>query len=436
MAAPAADELIELARCSAAVRRPEPAWMAERRQAAAELIAGRGFPTRKDEDWRYLPLDEVLAQSFELPAGRKGALDEARRLLETTSAGLGTSRLVFVNGRFSPPLSRRGSLPPETRLCDVSTALAEPRAWPLSTSGVTASRHAFGALSRVLSVDGAFLELPPATSVDDPIELVYLTVPDGRRLLVTPRTVLHLGEGSRATVVETHAGEPGAGYLAVAATEVHLDPGARLEHYRLQLEPDDALHVSSLEARQRADSRLRSHLVALGGHIARHEVDVLLEGEEAEVDLDGLYLPSGDQYHDQPVLVDHAAPRCASRQRYAGVVDGSGHAVFNGHVVVRPGAAGTDARQSNANLLLSERAEVDTRPRLEIFADDVACSHGATVGRLDADALFYLRSRGIPEPVARAVLVEGFARQMTERIELDPLRTWAERLIADRIGSP
>ncbi|MGH9047844.1 MAG: SufB/SufD family protein, partial [Acidimicrobiales bacterium] len=202
----------------------------------------------------------------------------------------------------------------------------------------------------------------------------------------------------------------------------------------LQLESERAYHLSCFEVHQARGSRLGTRLVALGAQIARHEVRVFLDEEGAEASLDGLYLPWGNQHHDHPVLVEHVAPRGTSQQRYVGIVDERGRGVFNGHVVVHQGAAGTDASQSNKNLLLSARAEVDTRPRLEIFADDVACAHGASVGRLDADALFYLRSRGIPERRARGLLVHGFAAQMIERLGIDPLRLGVQKMITARLG--
>jgi Fe-S cluster assembly protein SufD len=243
------------------------------------------------------------------------------------------------------------------------------------------------------------------------------------------------GPGSRATIVETHTGLPGEVYCTNAVTEVVLEAGAVVEHYKIQDEADSAFHLALLDVRQDRESHFSSHVFALGSHIARHEVRVNLEGEGADVNLDGLYLPRGDQLHDNPVLVVHAAPGGTSRQLYKGVVDEQGHGVFNGHIVVRPGASGTDARQTNKNLLLSDDAEIDTRPRLEILTDDVKCAHGAAVGRLDEEALFYLRSRGVPEQVARAILTYAFAREMVDLIPLEDLRARVENLVADRLAT-
>jgi Fe-S cluster assembly protein SufD len=250
----------------------------------------------------------------------------------------------------------------------------------------------------------------------------------------SPRSVVLAGPASRAAIVETYVGVPGDVYCTNAVTEVVLEEGAEVEHYKVQDEPETAFHLALLDVRQGRGSRFSSHSVALGSSIARHEVRVGLEAEGAEVRLDGLYMPRGDQHHDNPILIEHAAPHCTSRQLYKGVLDGHGQGVFNGRVVVCPGAVGTDASQTNKNLLLSDHAEVDTRPRLEIFADDVKCTHGAAVGRLDEDAVFYLRSRGVPHLAARGLLIYAFANEMVERLRLEPLRSLVEKLVAHRLA--
>jgi len=415
-----------------------PFWLARARHDAARWIEVHGFPTKKHEDWRYLPLDPVLAEAFEVGGSEPApaAAAWAKETVERCSIGRLGSRLVFLNGRFVPHLSRITALPHGVVVSNLGPALTAEAAHARAATLRRARepRHAFAALNIALAADGALVEVPAGVVLDEAIELVYLTDPAGRALLTSPRSLLYFGKESQATIVETHCGAAGARYCTNAVTHVLLDAGAAVEHYRLQDESDHAFHFSSLDVRQAAGSHFRSHLVALGAEIARHEVEVLLGGEGAALDLGALYLPQGTQHHDHPVLVEHAAPGCTSRQRYVGIVDDCAHGVFNGHVIVRPGAAGTDASQSNKNLLLSERAEVDTRPRLEIFTDDVACAHGAAVGRLDADALFYLRSRGVPEPRARGILVRGFAAQALECLTLAPLRARAEGLIAGRLG--
>ncbi|MGH9171847.1 MAG: Fe-S cluster assembly protein SufD [Acidimicrobiales bacterium] len=412
-------------------------WLARDRRDAARWIGIHGFPTRKDEDWRYVPLGRVLAEPFEVGdmaavPGAGGAW--ARDVLDACSLGLAGNRLVFVNGCFAPDLSQLAARPPGVLVSSLGPTLAGAHARPLAWQVSSEPRHAFAALNTALATDGALVEIPARVVLDEVIELVYLTDPGRQALLTSPRSTLFFGKESKATIVDTYAGPAGARYCSNSVTNVLLDAGADVEHYRLQDESAEAFHFSTLDVRLMEGSHFRSHLVALGSEVARHEVQVLLGGDGAAVDLDALSLSRGRQYHDHPVLVDHATPGGASRQRYVAIIDGHAHGVFNGHVIVRPGAAGTDASQSNKNLLLSDRAEVDTRPRLEIFTDDVACAHGAAVGRLDADALFYLRSRGIPETVARNLLVRGFATQALDQLTLAPFHARAEALISGRLA--
>lgn len=432
---PLAQSLEQLAHQTPRSAPEEPSWLTRVRLDAQRWVVDHGFPTKKEEDWRYLTLASILALPLEWSSTAELVVHaRTTEVVHAQSLQLGGPRLVFVNGRFAPTLSRTEGL--LEAVPSVASALAvdpdrvrglylEPRGRP---------EHAFSALNAALAIDGVLIDLPAHTTLVEPIEMISVSVPGVKPRLSCPRSLIRLGEGSKATFVETHVGTPGARYVTNAVTRVDLGAGAELSRYHLQLESDQSHHFSSLEVHQARASRFSNSVVAFGAETARHEVRVFLDEEDAEVSLDALYLPSDGQHHDHPILVEHLAPRCTSRQRYVGVVDGSGHGVFNGHVVVRPGAAGTEASQTNKNLLLSERAEVDTRPRLEILADDVACAHGAAVGRIDEGALFYLRSRGIPRSRARSVLILGFAAQMVERLALAPLRARVSELIATRLG--
>jgi Fe-S cluster assembly protein SufD len=295
--------------------------------------------------------------------------------------------------------------------------------------------HAFTAVNTALAEDGAFIQVAADTLVTAPIELVFLSDAQGSPVVSNPRSLILAESGSRVAVVETYAGTTGVVMCTNAVTQVALGEGAQVEHYKIQDEPDTAFHLSLLDVRQGPDSRFSSGSVELGSKIARNEVRVRLEGDGADVAIDSLYLPFGDQHHDNPILIEHAAPRCTSRQLYKGIADDRGHGVFNGHIIVWPGAPGTDASQTNKNLLLSDHAEIDTRPRLEIFTDDVKCTHGAAVGALDEEALFYLRSRGVPHEAARALLTYGFAREMLDLIPSESLRTHVETLVSARLSS-
>ncbi len=272
--------------------------------------------------------------------------------------------------------------------------------------------------------------------MDGLIELLFYSDGRGSPVMSNPRSMILAGPGSRLAVVETYAGTAGSTTFTNTVNRVVVGSGATVDHYKIQDEPDTGFHLGLLDVRQGPDSRFSSLSVALGSLIARHEVRVRLEGEGAHTTINGLYLPGGDRHHDNPILVEHVAPRCTSRQLYKGIATDRGHGVFNGRIVVRPGAPGADASQTSKNLLLSDHAEIDTRPRLEILTDDVKCTHGAAVGALDADAIFYLRSRGVPLEQALAILTTAFAHEMLETIREAPLRTHLETLVDAHLATP
>ena len=413
-----------------------PAWLTEARRAAFEWVAEYGFPTLKDEDWRYTRLGPILGIPFE-PAVAGVSHRLSSSTIDALAADLGGTRLVFVNGYFAPELSRLTELGEGVTVTNLASVLAEgaERLEPLLSRPFGQHHHAFTALNTALAEDGAFIYLAAGTTVDEPIQLVFFSDSGGSPLVSSPRSVVLAGPGSQATIVETHAGIEGDVYCTNAVTEVVLEEGAAVEHYKVQDESESAFHLALVDVRQGRDSQFSSRSIALGSSIARHEVRVRLEAEGAEVSLDGLYMPRRDQHHDNPILIEHAAPNCISHQLYKGVLDGHGQGVFNGRVVVHPGAAGTDAAQTNKNLLLSDHAEVDTRPRLEIYADDVKCTHGAAVGQLDEDAVFYLRSRGIPHQAARGLLIYAFVNEMVERLRPEPLRSLVGKLVNDRLAT-
>ena len=415
---------------------PGPAWLTQARQASVEWATMRGFPTLKDEDWKYTRLGPLLDVPFERAEARAG-----RRVSSSTVEALAIDatsiRLVFINGFFAPELSSMTGVPDGVTVTNLASVLAEGGAGlePFFSHPFGEHDHAFTAVNTALAEDGAFIQVAADTLVTAPIELVFLSDAQGSPVVSNPRSLILAESGSRVAVVETYAGTTGAVMCTNAVTQVALGEGAQVEHYKIQDEPDTAFHLSLLDVRQGPDSRFSSGSVELGSKIARNEVRVRLEGDGADVAIDSLYLPFGDQHHDNPILIEHAAPRCTSRQLYKGIADDRGHGVFNGHIIVWPGAPGTDASQTNKNLLLSDHAEIDTRPRLEIFTDDVKCTHGAAVGALDEEALFYLRSRGVPHEAARALLTYAFAREMLDLIPSESLRTHVETLVSARLSS-
>jgi Fe-S cluster assembly protein SufD len=394
----------------------------------------RGFPTLKDEDWRYTRLGPLLDVPFErAEAGADHRISSST--IEALTIDAESTRLVFINGFFAPELSSMTEVPDGVTVTNLASVLAEGGAGlePFFSHPFGEHDHAFTALNTCLFEDGAFIHLPAGSLVTAPIELVFLSEAQGSPVVSNPHSLILAGPGSRVAVIETYAGNTGAITCTNTVTQVVLEEGAQVEHYKVQDEPDTGFHLALLDVRQGPESRFSSGSVALGSKIARNEVRVRLEGEGAEAAIDSLYLPCADQHHDNPILIEHAAPRCTSRQLYKGIADERGHGVFNGRIIVWPGAQGTDASQTNKNLLLSDHAEIDTRPRLEIFTDDVKCTHGAAVGALDEEALFYLRSRGVPHEAARALLTYAFAREVLDLIPSESLRTHVDTLVADQL---
>jgi Fe-S cluster assembly protein SufD len=422
-----AEESLE--RLLAARATPEPGFLAAQRAEGAAAFRRLRLPTTKHEDWRYTSLAALA--DLEL---RRAAVAPAPAALDLPAA----PRLVFVNGRFDFGLSDLAGLPAGAHAGSLADALARTPELvePWLGRRAQSSDHAFAGLNAALFEDGAFLVFPEGTRTERTVHLVHLAAPAAGAAApaIHPRHVVVAGAGAHVGLAEHYAGADGA-YLVNALTEVYAAEGAEVEHYRVQREGAGAFHVGLVEIEQGRSSRYRSHSVALGAQLARVESRALLAAERAECTLEGLYVSRGTQLHDHLVLVDHASPWCTSRELFKGVLDERGHGVFSGRITVRPGAQKTDAGQVNSNLLLSEDAIIDTKPQLEIDADDVKCSHGGSVGQLDDDALFYLRSRGLDAATARALLTYAFASELVERVRPADLRERVRRLVAGRLPS-
>jgi Fe-S cluster assembly protein SufD len=388
----------------------------------AQLDA-RSFPSAREEAWRYTPVDEIVARlnaatpSTPMPTSMSMGL--TRSVVDALAGDHGGLRLVFVNGAHAVELSDR-ALPTTGlwcgRLADVAPAFEADR-----LAAIDVVSDGFQALNRAAGRDAAVVLVDDGARVDDVVHIVHLSVPGDSPAASHPRTIVAAGDGSRVTVIETFCGLPGAA-VTNASSAVRVGRDATVTYHRVQLEARDATHIGHARVDQGVGSRLRATSVMLGADIARAAIDVHLDGADARADLAGLYVLAGHQHHDTVVTVDHAAARGTSTQLFKGVMDDHARGSFSGHVVVRGDTVGTDADQSNHNLLLSPTAQADTRPWLEIFADEVRCVHGATVGRLDDDALFYLRSRGVPLAAARAMLIEAFGREVLDTIEPTSLR--------------
>jgi Fe-S cluster assembly protein SufD len=384
-----------------------------------------GLPTGRDEPWHYFPtavLDRLL--SVAVRPRRSVSLDP--RQVDLMAGGFGGDRVVFVNGVHDPGSSRTGGSE-GVRVSTIGSAGAGGPA-PGDVRAGTYRTDATVELNTALAVDGAVVVID-AHARHALVHVVHVTVPDREETHATfPLVRISVAEGATATVVESFVGSAGPA-LVDASTELVMAPRSRLAYHRVQVEGSSTTHLGRLAARLEAGSELFATSVSLGAELARTSFEVTLAGDDASVELDGLYLPSGRQHLDHTLTVHHRAHRTSSTQRFKGVIDDEARGSFTGHVIVDPRTTGTTAEQTNHNLLLSGRAEADTRPWLEILADDVSCTHGATVGRLDPEALFYLRSRGIPERAAREVLVQGFIQEIVDRVDDPDLRAHVEARI-------
>lgn len=405
-------------------------WIADLRARARTRFQEAGFPTTREEAWRYTNLAPLARLSFE-PFARDAIAVPAPRLQELTFADLGAQRLVFVNGRFRAELSSIS----RTQAGVVVGSLADVmEQQPQSLDGYLGDigaieRGALAALNTAFLLDGAYVRFSAGTVADAPIHLIYVSTENA---LAQPRTLIVAEAGSRATVIEQYVSLDESRYFSNALTEVALAADAKIEHYRVQQQGVQAYHVGGLYVRQDRASEFNSHAIDLGGFLVRSDTHTIL-AEGAACTLNGLYLAGGRQHVDNHTVIEHAKPRSTSRELYKGVLDGRARAVFNGRVVVHPDAQQSDAQQTNNNLLLSEDAEVDTKPELEIYADDVKCSHGATVGQLDPDQLFYLRARALDEATARDLLTFAFANDVLQRFRLVPMRAALDRNLMSRL---
>lgn len=398
-------------------------WLAERRAAALEQFRATGFPTPRVEAWKYTPVRALEKLAF-APAPHHPGPIGVDALPSVMPAGQPSHHLVFVDGRYRPELSSPGRLPAGVTLASLAETLARAPDWleaHLAQLG-DPEGHPFLALNTAFLTDGAALHLARGVALEAPVELVFATLAAEPPVMVFPRLLLIAEAGSSATVVEHHLGVGGGTYLSDTVAEVVVAPGARLHHYKLQRESRDAFHVATLTARLERDATYDRFALTQGAGLARDEVRPVLAGPGADCRVNGAYMVNGTQHADTTSVIDHAQPHGTSRQVYKGVIDGRARAVFQGKIVVRPGAQKTDGYQINRALLLSDTAEIDSKPELEIYADDVKCSHGATAGELDTDQLFYLRARGLDLERARALLIGAFLAEAIEEIPVAPVR--------------
>lgn len=402
------------------------------RQSAYARFVEEGFPGRRDEEWKYTDVSLLKKRASLAPDSIPPDPSSEAALVAWSLAEEGEHLMVFVNGHFDEELSSIGDLPAGVQLRSLAEVLENGRNLPEPFFVPMQERSVFAALNTAFATDGAVLTLPPGAVIEKPIYLLFIA--SGHNVAAYPRNIIVAGEAARASIVEHYMGTVETHNFTDALTQIFLAAGAELHHYKLLQEGAAAAHIAGIHAEQMADSRFYSYSFALGGHLGRNDITSQMKEEGAHCEMNGLYLLDDKQHMDHHTRIDHLAPGCVSREYYRGVLDGESRGVFNGKVVVHEGAVRTDAHQSNHNLLLSRKAEVDTKPQLEIFADDVKCTHGATVGQLDEDHLFYLRARGIDADMARSMLIYGFANSIIEKVALPELRERIDHLTLDRLA--
>jgi Fe-S cluster assembly protein SufD len=418
-----------------AERKTGPTWVEPIRKKAIGCFADLGFPTTKDEEWRYTSVAPILALPFGPALPGIDDLTTIGAVERATSLSLPPHRLVFVNGRFAPALSSGGSLPEQMVACGLKEAFARNREGLERHLARHADyeRHAFVALNTALMEDGAYLHVPRGQILQEPIFVLFISASGEKAAVAHPRNLIVAEPGSQVTVVEAHLGVGRAAYFTNGVTEIVAAQDAVIDHYKLVRESDAAFHVATQQAALERGSSFVSHLFVLGGALVRNDVNAVLRGEGIDCALNGLFVAGGEQHVDSHTRIDHVRPHCSSRELYKGILDGKARGVFNGKIYVDHGAPKTDAKQTNKNLLLSSRASIDTKPQLEIYNNDVKCTHGSTIGQLSQDALFYMRTRGIGAPEARRLLTHAFASEIVHGVRVESVRNQIDRMVGMKL---
>ncbi len=418
-------------------RSNEPNWLCFAREQSFRLFESLGLPTVQDEEWKYTNVAPIAKSNFRPVTAANDATVTQDALLSFVHNEARDSRLVFVNGILSKELSSISALPAGIMMSDLDEFEGESKLPSVIVErDATRAANGFIALNTALFSGGLLLTIPRGLCTEIPIHLLFIAEPEpGVSPAIFPRVIIDAHENSSATIIESFTATGDAAYLTSSVVDVNVRGGARLQHYRVQRESHAGFHVGTTRAELGSQASYEITSINLGAAISRHDVNVTMDHEGAACAVDGLYMVDGSQHTDTHSLIDHRHTRCPTGPLYKGILDGKSRAVFNGKVFVRHGAQQTDAQQTNKNLLLSNEAQVDTKPQLEIFADDVKCAHGAAIGQLEDEEMFYLESRGINPALAKNMLTYGFAEEVIEKIKIDSIKRQLDEAVLNRLHS-
>ena len=413
-----------------------PAWVLALRKAGMAHFAEQGFPTLHDEDWRFTNVSPIARLPFKPVFNLERDGVSAEKIAGLTFGNLVAIRLVFINGHYVEELSIPGPKTAGLVVKSLAGALQTDSALIQQHLGklTQESDNPFSALNSAFFQDGGFVHILSEHTVEKPIHLLFLSTRSETGATANPRNLILVDKGGKGTIVETYLSTVEAGaYFTNAVTEIVMEEGGVLEHCKFQNEGLSAFHMAAIHSRLGRNCNLVSHSVATGARLSRNNIRTSLAGEGVECVLNGLYVTRDEQLADHHMIVEHAQPHCNSHEYYNGILDGRSKGVFHGRILVRQGAQKTDAKQTNKNLLLSDEATVDTKPQLEIYADDVKCTHGATIGQLNEESIFYLRSRGLSAERSRRMLIHAFASEIIQRIRLAPVREELDQVVWERL---
>ncbi|MGZ8842443.1 MAG: Fe-S cluster assembly protein SufD [Pyrinomonadaceae bacterium] len=420
--------------------RNEPAWLGELRARSFAQFNRAGFPTVAHEEWKYTNVAPLAKTSFcPVIAANGTALSKQDALEPFTYEETRNSVLVFVNGIFRRDLSSLKSLPPGVVAIALDEALRDDAHESVIQQRLEEeSQSSFTLLNTALFAGGLFIRIPRGVEIEAPLQLQFISEPINGETPAAgfPRVVIFAEANSAVTMIESYrASDENSSYFTNVMIDLVLGDGARVRHYKVQREGAHASHIATTRVDVGPNADYNTTTINLGAALSRHDINVTMDHEGASCSVDGLYMIDGNQHTDTHSVIDHRQPHCSSHQLYKGILDGKSRAVFNGKVFVRHGAQKTDAQQTNKNLLLSNDAQIDTKPQLEIYADDVKCTHGAAIGQIDEDMMFYLESRGINPALAKNMLTYGFAEEVIEKIKIESIKRELDAAVLNRLGT-